>query len=94
MRVRGIHHEGRNLLRCHRLDHGGMMLNFITARDPSSALEKARIAAQYGPICRGLRHWPRNTGPETLGLDALRPRRSGGGLFAALTVPVRCGADP
>ncbi|MBE3637638.1 multicopper oxidase family protein [Mangrovicoccus algicola] len=46
-------YEGRYLLHCHKLEHedGGMMLNFVTGRDPQAALERARIEALYGPIC-------------------------------------------
>lgn len=51
--VRFDAHEGRYLMHCHKLEHedGGMMLNFVTGRDPEAALEKARLEALYGPIC-------------------------------------------
>ncbi|KGJ02629.1 hypothetical protein IT41_16820 [Paracoccus halophilus] len=49
-------YEGRYLLHCHKLEHedGGMMLNFVTGKDPAAALERARIEAIYGPICTTL----------------------------------------
>lgn len=51
--VRFDAHEGRYLLHCHKLEHEdhGMMMNFIVAKDPARAMEKAELERIYGPLC-------------------------------------------
>lgn len=51
--VRFDAHQGRYLLHCHKLAHEdhGMMMNFIVAKDPVRAMEKAALERLYGPLC-------------------------------------------